>query len=927
MLYLLLSCLAGISWAQIINGTGLDGVTRQLHVSRYPTLYTRDFDDCMGGNSLFNASKFDAAYYTDNLTVLFHLDGTTNVRDESVIFHLAIEAYGETRYNTTYEPCSGNITTMCPMNADDPIEAFGVIPIQRNEVVLIPSISLNLPDFDGLARLRIFSNSTENQIACFQAAMVNGQTLSQPHIVGSIVGGFTFLAVLASFATAIYGIKIVSMRMHYAHSFSVLVIFETLQSIFFSGALSVDWPSVLPAWWSNFAWSAGMIAEHSLIRSISSFTGTNANISYVGGGGSVPANTDGGVRGQIFGRSLALADTLYTTHLNSFPRRSEYNASDPYDYNWRGSPRKDGMPMPGTWPGFGGTLSRVNVPIASAFTLGLVWLLVILGAVVLFIVVSNLVLSLLVKTKLLKTDGFDYFRSHLPGYVAVGVLRTLFIAFFAIMTLAMFQFSLGQPAGPLAVSVVVWAIFLLGLGGVVIYSWHIRSREGKLELEKDTLRFETRKLFKVIPFIRTIRASKLETGQNEKPRRVFGSIPIRYVKFTPKEENHKTVHQDEAYIKRFGWLSARYRGTRWWFYSFYLVYQFVRACFIGGGAQNPMAQVFGLFAWEIIILAIIWKMRPFEGARNTAVAVNMLSISKIITTGLSIGFLPEFGISRVAATILGFIIIVVQAFLAAVILVLVALGIISSWMSLSRNREQFLKPLDPVRIAYYEHIHVQATGQPLPEPKPQDDQENGTFNVKNVRRAPKIEDEDPDIPDGQDIPDIPETADITSPASPEPDTMRRSRANSASSRYSVSSLPRGARVHRASWSSRDFAQWDAEMTRTEQNRASRSRSNSLRMQALNQRPGTLSPTSAPLKRPMTPTREHSMEIPRLTVNTDVNEMERRISEERNAEVSAGGLAESPAAEGGEKRPASRRTVSPMTPTDPETNPEKDRKVE
>jgi hypothetical protein len=85
MLILLLSCLAIISRAQIINGTGLDGVTRELHVSRYPSLYTRDFDDCMGGNSLFNATKFDAAYYTDNLTVLFHLDGTTNVRDESVM--------------------------------------------------------------------------------------------------------------------------------------------------------------------------------------------------------------------------------------------------------------------------------------------------------------------------------------------------------------------------------------------------------------------------------------------------------------------------------------------------------------------------------------------------------------------------------------------------------------------------------------------------------------------------------------------------------------------------------------------------------------------------------------------------------------------------------------------------------------------------
>lgn len=68
-----------------INGDGIDGVSRKLPVSRYPALYTGDFDDCMRGESLFNVTKFDAAYYADNLTVLFHLDGTTNIRSENLI--------------------------------------------------------------------------------------------------------------------------------------------------------------------------------------------------------------------------------------------------------------------------------------------------------------------------------------------------------------------------------------------------------------------------------------------------------------------------------------------------------------------------------------------------------------------------------------------------------------------------------------------------------------------------------------------------------------------------------------------------------------------------------------------------------------------------------------------------------------------------
>lgn len=68
-----------------IQGNGIDGINRELDVSRYPALYTGDFDDCMGGQSLFNVTKFDAAYYADNLTVLFHLDGTSNVQRENLI--------------------------------------------------------------------------------------------------------------------------------------------------------------------------------------------------------------------------------------------------------------------------------------------------------------------------------------------------------------------------------------------------------------------------------------------------------------------------------------------------------------------------------------------------------------------------------------------------------------------------------------------------------------------------------------------------------------------------------------------------------------------------------------------------------------------------------------------------------------------------
>lgn len=83
----LLSAISSLAYADTsyIIGTDANGVTRSLADDRYPALYTGQFGDCMGGSSLLNVTAFDAAYYADNMTVLFHLMGTTNLRNESIM--------------------------------------------------------------------------------------------------------------------------------------------------------------------------------------------------------------------------------------------------------------------------------------------------------------------------------------------------------------------------------------------------------------------------------------------------------------------------------------------------------------------------------------------------------------------------------------------------------------------------------------------------------------------------------------------------------------------------------------------------------------------------------------------------------------------------------------------------------------------------
>lgn len=86
MLKRLASLLVGVAavHAATVPGTG-DYAGVDLDVSRYPALWSGDFADCQAGGSLFNFTKFDTAYYADNETVVFHMDGSTNIRKEAVM--------------------------------------------------------------------------------------------------------------------------------------------------------------------------------------------------------------------------------------------------------------------------------------------------------------------------------------------------------------------------------------------------------------------------------------------------------------------------------------------------------------------------------------------------------------------------------------------------------------------------------------------------------------------------------------------------------------------------------------------------------------------------------------------------------------------------------------------------------------------------
>lgn len=62
----------------------IDGQDYMVRDNRQPALYTGDFADCTGDSSV-NITRFDAAYYRDNMTIVFHLGGASALKNETIM--------------------------------------------------------------------------------------------------------------------------------------------------------------------------------------------------------------------------------------------------------------------------------------------------------------------------------------------------------------------------------------------------------------------------------------------------------------------------------------------------------------------------------------------------------------------------------------------------------------------------------------------------------------------------------------------------------------------------------------------------------------------------------------------------------------------------------------------------------------------------
>ena len=544
---------------------------------------------------------------------------------------------------------------------------------------------------------------------------------------------------------------------------------------------------VLVAFWSNYAWAAGMIYNGEMQDSISRFTEVSYNQHESVG--------DGFDIRKLYKRG-------YVPTWRQAPRLFGKRSTN--DYQWHGSHARAGVPVLGDYSGFPGTLSQEKIPISNAFLTGILWFLAVLACIPVLVGGAKLAVEALNRVKKRKILKLEYFRIYWLRFVVFAVLRTTLITFFMLMLLTLSQFTLRGSAGGTSIAVVVFIVFFVGILSVSVYALYCRLSE-RFTFSPYHLVVGKRNgiLGQAWPKI-YLKSQRQQITEIQ----TIGNFP--WWKCEHAQNPKESVHDDEPYLLKFGWLYARFRRRRWYTFAIWMIYEFIRACFHGGAAGHPRTQVFGILAVEMVALGFFAWMRPFEATRLNVLMVYALGFSKITTVGLSAAFDPQFGLDRIVTTAFGIVIIVVQGLLTIILLIAIIVGAVTTYMSITRDQDlEEFQPQSwrPMRKRYLEHVRKSALDLP-PEPRsspqldPEEPQEP-SFNILSVRRYPKIEDEDED-----NRVFFPSDQSITSSSASEHQTSSAWMSRSASVQSQVtycSNLPCDARAIRPTWSLVDLS--------------------------------------------------------------------------------------------------------------------------
>ncbi|KAG0238289.1 hypothetical protein BGX31_003320 [Mortierella sp. GBA43] len=639
---------------------------------RYCSPSSKESDNTSG--NAIQLSNLALAYDRQSNTISLQADGSTEGEFD------ATSAYDRVVYDQTI--MLAKVVPPIPhFSFQETFPAPSLLPEQLPKVLFsLPAVealaSIQLYDAQGNLGLCTSIPLTNTLSANSPAITIASVSLTAAAIaltaISSILAMLTSAAALTSVPLAAASSATSGANPSSGISPSVFDVISFCQFIATSGSLNLEYPEILQQWTQNFGWSIGLISSERWNRAINDLRARTTRGDTTEGVGMIKlssgAQNSGGrlltapnsttriesVRSMIGRESqglkrrqiatkiatratvtptptrqpgedmlLSLQDSSLMNRIEKMPhlRPTEPPSTSPFSPqpslhpSWHFgshhlSPNSLGQ------PGLASFGQRLNIPPENMFMTSLFFLLILL--------LGTSLVALVLRTVL---EGYAYFRPgkftklrrRFSSYYVGNMLRVALFAYFAVATMAFYQFTLKDS----------WAITLIAVITLLIFL-----------------------------------------------------VLVSYITYKLRRAGGTSLFFDERLKSKYGPLYDHYVLSAYWFFVPVLVYQILKAAIVGLGHGSPSnnfdhhgssdswAQISLLLLVEVCFAALqIWK-RPFAD-KTTNHLNSTLSFVRVLNVVMLAVLIEGTSVSTVSRTVVGVVIAGTQLLMMLVLACLV----------------------------------------------------------------------------------------------------------------------------------------------------------------------------------------------------------------------------------------------------------------
>ncbi|OJZ88877.1 hypothetical protein ASPFODRAFT_129161 [Aspergillus luchuensis CBS 106.47] len=574
------------------------------------TLSTNGLTTCMS-DSAIQVDKLSVTYTRSTREIVFDVSGTNGV-EQNVTAILTIYAYGSQLYSETFDPCSSKyyVEQLCPVAAGS-FSATGTQTLPESIASEIPSIAFAIPDLDGQVKLQLLSKTDNDQLACIQSELTNGNSMQ--------IAGVSYAAAgVAGAALAVSGLSALGAVGHpgavsSSPSFGDVVSwFHTMAT---NGMLSVSYPTVYRSFSKNFAFSTGLIPWGQMQESIDNFrksTGGNlTDNSYQYLMNATLVYSDGTNSSSKSKRGLDLVTGL--ANLAAREVSTSYSSNTTSSSN---STSDDSSGFEHFVSGIEAYAEQLTIPQANTFMTVLLIFAILIAAIAVGILLLKVILEVWALYGSFP-DKLTNFRKDYWGLLGRTITNLILLLYGVWVIWCVYQLSSGDS----------WAAKLLAAVALTVFTAVL----------------------------------------------LYFGLKIMFVarKYKKAEGDASHLYDNDETWRKYSLFYDNYKKDYWWAFVPAIVYMFAKGCVIAAGDGHGLAQSAGQLIVEALMLTLLLWNRPYVAKSSQWINISV-QVVRVLSIACVLIFVDELGLSETTKTVTGIVLIAIQSGLSGILAILIA---------------------------------------------------------------------------------------------------------------------------------------------------------------------------------------------------------------------------------------------------------------